>query len=265
MKKKIWIGLLLVVCLSLAACTSATPTASPEVEEAAPEESAPEEAAPAGPETIKIGTSAPLTGMFAGFGEGCTYGAQAAVDDINAQGGIYVEEFDRKIPVEYIVVDNESDPSKSGSLAEDLILRDEVDLLYSVDSSPSIHIPIAEVAEKHGVPHIVGGGPLEPWMGARSETESKWSYTWFPGFGIATPPPEGDPKHGKSGYTIKDSWFAVLDDFGVKAKVKCGGCVGMCHRVPLLEVVTGRGEKKKERIICTVSVVVLLVLSYYYY
>jgi branched-chain amino acid transport system substrate-binding protein len=202
MKIKLWIVLLLVVSLSLAACTTATPTA-PEAEEMATEETAPEEAAPAGPETIKIGTSAPMTGMFAGFGEGCVWGAQAAVDDINAQGGIYVKEFDRQIPVEYIVVDNESDPSKSGSLAEDLILRDEVDLLYSVDSSPSIHIPIAEVAEKHGVPHIVGGGPLEP-----------WSYTWFPGFGIATPPPEGDPRYGKPGYTIKDSWFAVLDDFG---------------------------------------------------
>jgi len=212
MKNKLWIVLILLLCVTLAACASATEEATQEA--AAPEEDAPEEAAPAGPETIKIGTSAPLTGMFAGFGEGCTFGAQAAVDDINADGGIYVAEYDRKIPVEYIVVDNESDPSKSGTLAEDLILRDEVDLLYSVDSSPSIHIPIAEVAEKHGVPHIVGGGPLEPWMGARSETESQWSYTWFPGFGIATPPPEGDLKHGLPGYTIKDSWFAVLDDFG---------------------------------------------------
>ena len=151
MKNKILILFMLLVFIMLSACGGATPEPTEaEVvapEEAAPEEAAPEEAAPAGPETIKIGTSAPLTGMFAGFGEGCTFGAQAAVDDINAQGGIYVKEYDRKIPVEYIVVDNESDPGKSGSLAEDLILRDKVDLLYSVDSSPSIHIPIAEVRE----------------------------------------------------------------------------------------------------------------------
>jgi branched-chain amino acid transport system substrate-binding protein len=188
------------------------PTKAPEPT-AAPEQPT-EPAADAGPEYIVIGTSAPMTGMFAGFGQGCVFGAQAAVDDINALGGIYVKEYDRQIPVKYVVVDNESDPGKSGTLAEDLILRDKVDMLYSVDSSPSIHIPIAEVAEKHGVPHIVGGGPLEPWFGARSETESKWSYTWFPGFGIATPPPEGDPRYGKPGYTIRDSWFAVLDDFG---------------------------------------------------
>jgi len=203
----------LIAVLVVSACGSTPePTKAPEPT-AVPDQPA-EPEADAGPEYIVIGTSAPLTGMFAGFGQGCTFGAQAAVDDINAQGGIYVKEFDRKIPVKYVIVDNESDPGKSGPLAEDLILRDKVDMLYSVDSSPSIHIPIAEVAEKHGVPHIVGGGPLEPWFGARSETESKWSYTWFPGFGIATPPPEGDPRHGKPGYTIRDSWFAVLDDFG---------------------------------------------------
>jgi ABC-type branched-subunit amino acid transport system substrate-binding protein len=214
---------LIILGLSLTACGGAAEEGAPAEEGAAPAEegdageeeaAAPPEEGMEGPEFILIGSSAPLTGIFAGFGAGCTFGAQAAVDDINAQGGIYVEEYDRQIPVKLIVVDNESDPGKSGALAEDLILRDGVHMLYSVDSSPSIHIPIAEVAERHGIPHIVGGGPLEPWFGARSETESQWSYTWFPGFGIATPPPEGDPRHGLPGYTIRDSWFAVLDEFG---------------------------------------------------
>ncbi len=206
MRKKwllIFASILMIFSFLLASCKAAT-------EEATPEEPGVEE----GPEYILIGTSAPLTGMFGGFGEGCTWGAQAAVDDINAQGGIYIEEYDRKIPVKYIVLDNESDPQKAASLAEDLILREKVHMLYSVDSPNTIHIPIAEVAEEYGIPHIIGGGPLEPWLGQRNETETKWSYTWFPGFGIATPPPEGDPRYGKPGYTIRDSWFAVLDAFG---------------------------------------------------
>jgi len=219
MKHKLLIPILLLLVILLSACGGAAPEepAAPEdaamEEEAVVEEASEEEAAQMGPDTIKIGTSSPSTGMFAGFGQGGTFGAQAAVDDINALGGVYVAEYDRKIPVEYIIADNESDPGKSGSLAESLILNDGVDLLFSVDVSPSIHIPIAEVAEKHGVPHIVGGGPLEPWLGARGATETGWSYTWFTGFGIATPPPEGHPKAGLPGYTIMDSWFAVLDDF----------------------------------------------------
>jgi branched-chain amino acid transport system substrate-binding protein len=204
--------LFVVVLVAILVLSGCGPTPAPTL--APVEEQPTQPPAAEAPENILIGTSAPLTGMFAGFGQGCVFGAQAAVDDINAQGGIYVKEYDKKIPVKYITVDNASDPQKSGTLAEDLILREGVHMLYSVDSSPSIHIPIAEVAEKHGIPHIVGGGPLEPWFGARSETESKWSYTWFPGFGIATPPPEGDPRYGKPGYTIKDSWFAVLDAYG---------------------------------------------------
>ena len=164
MNKKILVTLSLLIILGLSACGPAA-TPIPEATEAPTSPPAAE----AGPENILIGTSAPLTGMFAGFGEGCTWGAQAAVDDINAQGGIFVKEFNRKIPVKYVLVDNQSDPQKSGPLAEDLILREKVNMLYSVDSSPSIHIPIAEVAEKYGIPHIVGGGPLEPWLGARSE------------------------------------------------------------------------------------------------
>jgi len=165
------------------------------------------------PDEILIGSSAPMTGMFAGFGAGCTFGFQAAVDDINKQGGIYVKEYDRKIPVKFIVVDNESDPIKAGSLAENLVVSSKVKLLYSVDSSCSIHNPISNVADKYKIPHIIGGGPIEPWLGARESTDTHWHYTWLTGFGIATPPPEGDFRYGKPGYTVKDSWFEELDTF----------------------------------------------------
>src|SRR3989304_5404937 len=121
MNKKILVTLLLLVVLGLAACgPAATPTSE------ATEAPISSPAVAAGPENIVIGTSAPLTGMFAGFGEANVWGAQAAVDDINAQGGIFVREFDRKIPVKYVIVDNQSDPGKSGPLAEDLILREKV-------------------------------------------------------------------------------------------------------------------------------------------
>lgn len=211
------VALVTILSLLLAACAAPAATSAPTAVPPAGETAAPPTAAPAaaaGPEYILIGSSAPLVGMFAGFGQGGTWGAQAAVDDINAQGGIYVKEFDRKIPVKLIIADSESDPAKAGPLAEDLILRDKVVLLFSPDMSPAMHIPTAEVAEKYGIPHIIGGGPLEPWLAARNATETKWQYTWFPGFGIATPPPEGDPRYGKPGYTIRDSWFAVLDAYG---------------------------------------------------
>ncbi|MCL4488683.1 MAG: ABC transporter substrate-binding protein [Chloroflexi bacterium] len=223
MKRILWFlfGVSVLAVLALSACAApaqppAAATSAPAAATSAPVAATSAPAAPkaAAPDYILIGGSVPETGMYAGFGQGGVWGAQAAVDDINAQGGIYIKAYDKKIPVKLVLADNASDPSKSGTLAEDLILRDKVVALFSPDNPPPMHIPIAETAEKYGIPHVVGGGPLEPWLEARNSTETKWQYTWFSGFGIATPPPQGDPRYGKPGYTIKDAWFAVLDAYG---------------------------------------------------
>ncbi len=57
------------------------------------------------PKEILIGVNAPLTGMHAGFGEGNVYGEKAAAQDINKQGGIFIKEYNKKIPVRLIVVE----------------------------------------------------------------------------------------------------------------------------------------------------------------
>jgi len=177
-------------------------------------------APPSGPEEIVVGCSAPLTGMFGSIGESHSYGMRAAVDDINKQGGIYVKEYGRKLPVKLIVVDNESDPIKSGSLAEDLILRDKVRFLIT----QSMPLPVHEcnLADQYKVPNIVGAGPLEPWLGMREGVTPHWPYTWFTGFAIAIPPPPGDFRHGEPGYTILDTWKGMLDKFGDQTNKKVG-------------------------------------------
>ena len=43
---------------------------------------------PAAFAAIKVGVAGPLTGAYAAFGEQLTRGAQKAIDDINAQGGV---------------------------------------------------------------------------------------------------------------------------------------------------------------------------------
>jgi ABC-type branched-subunit amino acid transport system substrate-binding protein len=163
-----------------------------------------------------------MTGIFAGFGEGCVFGYRAAVEDINKLGGVYVEEYGRKLPVRFVVVDNGSDATKVGSLAEDLVLRDKVHALVSPDSPNEMHTPTSAVADRHKVPHIISGGPLEPWLGVRQEVTPPWPYTWFTGFAIVTPAPEGDFRHGKLGYVSMDQWRGMLDDFGEQTNKKTG-------------------------------------------
>ena len=54
--------------------------------------------------TLKIGFIGPLTGAAAVYGNSCLWGAQIAVDEINAQGGMQIE---------LIAEDDEHDPEKS--------------------------------------------------------------------------------------------------------------------------------------------------------
>ena len=164
---------------------------------------------PTVPTKILVGVPAPQTGMYAGFGEGGVWGMQAAVDDINDLGGVYVEEYDKKLPIELVFRNTESDPDKAGTLAESLILEDKVHFLAYGDQPPPMNAPIAIKAQAHGIPYICTTGPAEPWLAMR-EAAGDWSYTWATGlFAIGDP---GD--RPADGYTIADTWLAMLDLVG---------------------------------------------------
>ena len=207
------LAIVVIASLVVVGCTKPAPAPAP----------APSPAptpAPAGPEEILVGSSAAMTGMFAGFGVGTIFGAQAATDDINKQGGVYVEEYGRKLPVRLIVADNESDLIKAGTLVENLILHDKVNLLLA----QTLPMPTggAPLADKYKIPNIIGGGPLEPTLAMRGESESHWPYTWHCGFAIAMPAPPGDFRHDKPGYTLIDTWKGVMDKFSDQTNKKVG-------------------------------------------
>ena len=172
------------------------------------------------PMEILVGTSAPLTGALSTGGEGSEFGTKAAIDDINAQGGIFVKEYNRKLPVRQVLVNNESDSIKAGSLAEDMILRDKVDFLLSgIDIPPSV-ASIAGKAEKYKIPYVCSPGPVEPYMAMRMSATPPWQYTWASGFRIATPPPAGDYREGKPGYTVIDLGAVLIQKFAGQTNKK---------------------------------------------
>lgn len=178
-------------------------------------------AAPPVEKEIRVGCVVALTGMYAGFGQGGEFGMRAAVDDINKQGGVYVEELGGRVPIRFIVTDSESDPMKVGTLAENLVVRDKVHFLVSPIIPPTMVAPVATTADRYKMPHVAYPGPIEPWMGMRMEVTPPWQYTWATGFAIATPAPAGDFR-AKPGYTIIDTWMAMLDLFGDQTNKKAG-------------------------------------------
>jgi ABC-type branched-subunit amino acid transport system substrate-binding protein len=172
------------------------------------------------PQEIRVGVVQAQTGMYAAFGQGGAFGVKAAADDVNRLGGIKVG--DARMPIRLVVVDNESDPNKAGSLAESLVLQDKVQFLCSGDEPPPMHPGISQVAEKYKVPYVTSVGPFEPWSAMRQETSGKWQYTWATGlFAIVTPAREGDFR-AKPGYTVMDTWTGMLDLYGDQTNKRVG-------------------------------------------
>lgn len=79
---------------------------------------------------IIVGGSRPLTGELSDF-EITSFGPiyKLWAKEINAKGGIYVKEYDKRLPVELKIYDDESDINKMVNNLYKLIVEDKVDLL----------------------------------------------------------------------------------------------------------------------------------------
>ena len=71
------------------------------------------------------------------------------VEGVNAKGGIYVKEYDKKLPIEWIQYDDKSDHGTMVKLIEKLILDDKVDLLFP-PCSTSWLFAASPVVNKYG-------------------------------------------------------------------------------------------------------------------
>jgi branched-chain amino acid transport system substrate-binding protein len=168
---------------------------------------------PEAPTEIVIGDTVSYTGAYAVFGGVASWGTEAAIEDINAQGGVYVEEYGVKIPVRWVVVDCESDPLKVAPLTENLILSEDVDLLGGHFEVPAMRQGTAMMAQDYEIPAIFGVGPYEAWAGMRAAAAEPWTYSWVFGFAIGTPAAAGDFRADDPGYVMMPTWFGALDAF----------------------------------------------------
>jgi branched-chain amino acid transport system substrate-binding protein len=112
-------------------------------------------------DTVKIGLDNPLTGTFAALGKNELVGAQLAVEQINAQGGILGRQ------VELLVEDSTSgDSATAVQKALKLIDRDKIDFLIGNINS-ALAQAMANTSFQKGVFHIVPGGHTDSVTGAQ--------------------------------------------------------------------------------------------------
>ena len=86
-----------------------------------------------------------------------------ALPVINKDGGIYIEEYHKKLPVKIIWADSESNPTKASEVASKLVLTDKVDLLVGA-FTPDTANPVSAVAERYKIPALMENGPIESWL-----------------------------------------------------------------------------------------------------
>lgn len=154
MKRIIALFAAVVVVFSMTSCSSSAETSQ-------------------GTGVIKIGYVNPTTGALAGNGEGCDWVVQQITDYVN-EHPITVDGEQKTIDV--IVYDSASDQNKCSEMAQKLIEEDEIDLMIAIQT-PNTVIPVAQVAERYGVPCIATQSPVDPL--ANSLEQFDWTYNAF--------------------------------------------------------------------------------------
>jgi branched-chain amino acid transport system substrate-binding protein len=105
----------------------------------------------AGPDAIRIGVNAPLTGDIPKVGEGTKYAAEMWLEDVNAAGGIDVG--GKKYKVELVIEDNESKAESAVKVNTKLITEEDVLAIVGPQSSKQA-IPAGGKANELGTPMI---------------------------------------------------------------------------------------------------------------
>jgi branched-chain amino acid transport system substrate-binding protein len=127
---------------------------------------------------ILVGRPIPVSGPMAGFHESTPWLVDKAVAEINKDGGIYIKEFGKKLPIKVSIQNTESDPGKAAELASKLILKDKIDIMYT-SSTPATGNPVSAVCERSKMPCIVTSVPLQMWLPGGP-------YHWSFNFGMST-------------------------------------------------------------------------------
>jgi branched-chain amino acid transport system substrate-binding protein len=113
-------------------------------------------AAPQAPQTIPIGAIVSLSGFDSNLGGQAKAGYELAAEEINRTGGVFVKEFNKKIPLEVIVQDMESNPTKAVSRMEYLYTSKKI---VGYVGTTFIATGGTGVAEKNKIPTLVVASP----------------------------------------------------------------------------------------------------------
>jgi branched-chain amino acid transport system substrate-binding protein len=90
---------------------------------------------PAAPDFIKIGALYASSGPYASISFTCHKALDLWAEIKNAEGGVFVKAFGKKIPIKLIEYDDQSSTATAATLYNQLITQDKVDILLADSGS----------------------------------------------------------------------------------------------------------------------------------
>ncbi len=129
--------------------------------------------------TIKIGYVSPQTGPLAPFGEADKF----VIEQMNERvQGRHRRSAARSTRSQIMLKDSQSNPNRAGEVANDLILKDKVDLMLVSLARPRPPTRCRDACELNELPCISTVVPWQPWFFGRKGDPAKgfnWTYHFF--------------------------------------------------------------------------------------
>jgi branched-chain amino acid transport system substrate-binding protein len=128
-------------------------------------------------QSIKIGYVSPQTGPLAPFGEADKF----VIDQMQAAAKSGITVGGKRMPLQIILKDSQSNPNRAGEVANDLILKDKVQVVLTA-GTPETANPVSDACELNEVPCISSVVPWQPWFFGRKGDPAKgfnWTYHFF--------------------------------------------------------------------------------------
>ncbi|WP_151446642.1 amino acid ABC transporter substrate-binding protein [Lacisediminimonas profundi] len=168
---------------------------------------------------IVFGTTISESGPFSTLADKWRKMSEVFAEEINKGGGIEVKSCKKKLPLKFVIYDDQSVPATATSLFERMATVDKVDFFVGPDWS-SLGGPVPPIAEKHKIPMVAAN------IATPSFYERGLKYFW------------GTP------YPVVPRWSERYFDMLSKMDPKPKTIYFITHDNPVMKAITGYWSKK---------------------
>ena len=170
---------------------------------------------------IVFGTTLSETGPFSTLADRWRKMTEVFAEEINKSGGIAVTACNKKLPLQFVIYDDQSVPATAVQLYEKMATVDKVDFFVGPDWS-SIGGPVPPIADKYQIPMVMAN------VATPALYDRGLKYAW------------GTP------FPVVPNWSARYFDMLTKVSPKPQSIYFITHDNPVMKGITATWSKKAE-------------------